>query len=65
MLTINWKQVYEVSINEDIQWVLILYDISQNHYVGISIYNDNRKSSIYLKSINKYGYCHIFAKRFN
>ena len=54
MLTINWKQVYEVSINEDIQWVLILYDISQNHYVGISIYNDNRKSSIYLKSINKY-----------
>ena len=28
MLTINWKQIYEI----DKQWILILYDISKNHY---------------------------------
>ena len=54
MLTINWKQIYEVSLNETKQWVLILYDISQNHYVGIPVYNENKANSVYLKSINKY-----------
>ena len=54
MLTINWKQVYEVSINEKVQWILILYDISQNHYVGVPIYNEIKEDSIYIKSINKY-----------
>lgn len=54
MLTINWKQVYEVSLNETKQWILILYDISQNHYVGIPVYNENKDNSVYLKSINKY-----------
>ena len=54
MLTINWKQVYEISINENKKWILILYDISQNHYVGIPIYNDKSDNNIYLKSINKY-----------
>ena len=54
MLTINWKQIYEVSLNETKQWILILYDISQNHYVGIPVYNKNKDNSIYLKSINKY-----------
>ena len=54
MLAINWKQIYEVSLNETKQWVLILYDISQNHYVGIPVYNENKDNSIYIKSINKY-----------
>ena len=54
MLTINWKQIYEVSLNETKQWVLILYDISQNHYVGIPVYSENKDNSVYLKSINKY-----------
>ena len=54
MHTINWKQIYEVSLNETKQWVLILYDISQNHYVGIPVYNENKDNSVYLKSINKY-----------
>lgn len=54
MLTINWKQIYEVSLNETKQWVLILYDISQNHYVGIPVYNENKDNSVYIKSINKY-----------
>lgn len=54
MLTINWKQIYEVSINNTKQWILILYNISQNHYVGIPIYSKNKDNTIYLKSIDKY-----------
>lgn len=54
MLKINWKQIYETSINDEKQWILILYDISQNHYVGVPVYSDKQKDSIYLKSINKY-----------
>ena len=54
MLTINWKQIYEFNLNNNNQWILILYDISQNHYVGIPVYNEKKKNSIYLKSINKY-----------
>ena len=54
MLTINWKQIYEFNLNNNKQWILILYDISQNHYVGVPIYNEEKENSIYLKSINKY-----------
>ena len=50
MLTINWKQIYEI----DNKWILILYDISKNHYVGVPIYNEEKKNSIFIKSINKY-----------
>lgn len=54
MLMINWKHVYEYNLNDNKQWILILYGISQNHYVGMPVHNDEKKSSIYLKSINKY-----------
>lgn len=54
MLTINWKQIYEFNLNNNKQWILILYDISQNHYVGVPVYNEEKENSIYLKSINKY-----------
>ena len=54
MLTINWKQVYEYNLNDEKQWILILYDISQNHYVGIPVYNEEKKNSIFLKSIKKF-----------
>ena len=54
MLTINWKQIYEFNLNNNKQWILILYDISQNHYVGLPVYNKEKENSIYLKSINKY-----------
>lgn len=33
---------------------MILYDISQNHYVGVPVYNEEKENSVYLKSINKY-----------
>ena len=50
MLTINWKQVYQIDKN----WILILYDISKNHYVGMPIYSRKQPNSIYLKSIKEY-----------
>ena len=50
MLTINWKQIYEI----DNKWILILYDISKNHYVGLPVYNEEQENSIFIKSINKY-----------
>ena len=50
MIAINWKQIYEI----DGKWILILYDISKNHYVGIPVYTEKQKESIFLKSINKY-----------
>ena len=54
MLTINWKQIYEFNLDDNKQWILILYDISQNHYVGVPVYNEKKENSIYLKSVNKY-----------
>ena len=54
MLTINWKQIYEINLNNTSQWILILYDISKNHYVGIPVYSTNAPNSILIKSINKY-----------
>ena len=54
MLTINWKQIYEI----DNKWILILYDISKNHYVGLPVYNEEQENSIFIKSINKYVVLH-------
>ena len=54
MLTINWKQVYEVDINGSKKWILILYNISKNHYVGLPVYSEEIENSIFIKSINKY-----------
>jgi len=54
MLKINWKQIYEVNLNDNSQWILILYDISKNHYVGVPVYNSYVKNSILIESINKY-----------
>ena len=50
MLKINWKQIYEINN----KWILILYDISKNHYVGLPVYVEEQENSIFLKSINKY-----------
>ena len=46
MLVINWKQIYEYDLNNNKQWILILYNISQNHYVGIPVYNKKEENSI-------------------
>ena len=33
--------------NDNKQWILILYDISQNHYVGVPVYNEEKENSIH------------------
>ena len=52
MLTINWKQVYEFNLNDNKQWILILYDISQNHYVGVPVYNEE-KEEVTIFAVNR------------
>lgn len=54
MLKINFKQIYETSEKIDKEWILIIYDISANHYVGMPIYSKEREGCIYCKSIEKY-----------
>ena len=54
MLTINYKQVYETNEKIEKEWVLIIYDISANHYVGMPVYPKEKNGCIYCKSINKY-----------
>lgn len=54
MLIINYKRIYETYEKEKKEWILILYSISSNHYVGIPVYSKENEESIYLKSINKY-----------
>jgi len=54
MLTINYKQIYETSESGDKHWILILYDISANHYVGVPVYSKDNDGCLYLESIDKY-----------
>ena len=54
MLTINYKQIYETNEKVDKEWVLIIYDISANHYVGMPVYSKEKDGCIYCNSINKY-----------
>lgn len=54
MLTINFKQIYETNEKIDKEWILIIYDISANHYVGMPVYSKEKEGCIYCNSINKY-----------
>ena len=54
VLKINYKQVYESNEFGSNDWIVIIYDISANHYVGVLIYSLEKEGYIYLKSINKY-----------
>ena len=54
MLTINYKQLYETDEKTNKEWILIIYDISANHYVGMPVYSKEKEGCIYCSSINKY-----------
>lgn len=47
MLTINFKQIYETNERVDKEWVLIIYDISANHYVGMP-YTLKKKKAVFI-----------------
>lgn len=53
-LKIYFKQVYETKELCKKQLVLILYDISANHYVGVPVYSNKKEGCLYLDLINKY-----------
>ena len=38
LLSVIYKQIYETDENGVKEWVLIIYDISANHYVGGPVY---------------------------
>ena len=54
MLTINFKQIYETNEKAEKEWVLIIYDISANHYVGMPVYSKEKEGCLYCNSIKKY-----------
>ncbi len=54
MLTINFKQIYETNEKLEKEWILIIYDISANHYVGMPVYSKEKEGCLYCDSINKY-----------
>ena len=54
MLAINYKQIYETNEKVDKEWVLIIYDISANHYVGMPVYSKEKEKCIYCNSVDKY-----------
>jgi len=55
LLNIYNKNIYKVKKDQDEFLIIIIYNISANHYVGLNVYadNDNNKR-IYIESINKY-----------
>ena len=48
------KNIYELTENDTKQSILIIYNISGNHYVGLPIHNKKVKNSIHILSIDKY-----------
>ena len=53
-MQIYFETVYHANVNGIPLKVLILYNISGNHYVGFPIYDQSVDNSICLKSIQKY-----------
>ena len=43
LLTINFKQIYEKNEKNNIEWALIIYDISANLYVGMPVYSNEKR----------------------
>lgn len=48
------QNIYEVIQNGSRKHVLIIYNISANHYVGLTIYTKEFKELPYVKSINRF-----------
>ncbi len=53
MLKINFKNVY-ILTGKDKKYILIVYNISSNHYVGIPLVNEKSEHTIYCSSIKMY-----------
>jgi len=53
-LKIYSQNIYEVVENNMKKHVLIIYNISENHYVGLTIHTINSNNLTYVKSINRF-----------
>lgn len=53
-LNIYSQNIYEVIENGNKKHVLIIYNISKNHYVGLTVHSTESDNIIYIKSINKF-----------
>ncbi len=48
------QNIYEVVENNIKKHVVIIYNISENHYVGLTIHTINSNNLTYVKSINRF-----------
>lgn len=53
-MNIYSQNIYEVNKNGTKKNILIIYNISANHYVGLTVYNNNLNNYTYLSSINRF-----------
>ena len=53
-LNIYSQNIYEVIENNIKKHVLIIYNISENHYVGLTVYATNSNNLTYIESINRF-----------
>lgn len=48
------QNIYEVVQNGIKKHILIIYNISKNHYVGLTVYTTESENLTYVKSINRF-----------
>ena len=53
-LNIYSPNIYEVIENNIKKHVLIIYNISENHYVGLTVYTTKSNNLTYIESINRF-----------
>lgn len=53
-LNIYSQNIYEVIENNIKKHVLIIYNITENHYVGLTVYTTKSNNLTYIESINRF-----------
>ena len=53
-MNIYSQNIYEVIENNIKKYVLIIYNISENHYVGLTVYTTKSDNLTYIESINRF-----------
>lgn len=48
------QNIYEVVKNDIRKHILIIYNISENHYVGLTVYTNKSDNLTYIESINRF-----------
>ena len=48
------QNIYEVVENNKKKHILIIYNISENHYVGLTVYATESHNLTYIESINRF-----------